>query len=237
MIHIQASNPEVFTPWLWSGYFKDFHTDEELTEFVVSALTSGSASVIDTTGSSVYGIARLTGAATTDNSGANIQYDAETIALVPGKRTLFTAKVRVNEATSTNVAAQCDLFAGLALTDAAWYTGEPTDGVYFRSLDGAATIDCVVVRDDVEVGLSLAVATLVSATWYTLEIVIDMEATPVGAGTAYFYIDGALVATHYTTTMPQASEESLTASVEFVTGDNTGTKWCDVDYVGAWTQR
>lgn len=234
---IQVSYHEVFTkPWLWSGKFYDFHSDEELTEFVATLAASGTAAVLDTAGSAHYGVARLSGAATTDNSGANIHQDAETIALVTGKTTLFTARFQLNETTSTNGATESDFFAGIALQDTAWFSGEPTDGIYFRKNEGDAYLDCVVVRDDVEVGLSLAVATLATGTWYTLEIVVDMEATA-GAGTAYFYLNGTLVGTLYSATMPYSAEEGLAMTAEFITGDNTGTKWCDVDYIGAWVQR
>lgn len=234
---IQASYPEVFTkPWLWSGYFRDFHTEEELTEFVVTLAASGTAAVIDTTASSARGIAQLSGAATTDNSGVNLQYDAETIVFATNKITLFTARVYFDESTSTNVETQSDFYAGLGITDTAWFTGNPTDGIYFRKDDGDAYLDVVIRRDGADVASNTQVMSIASDTWYTLEIVVDMENTP-GSGTAYFYVNGAEVGRLFTATIPYEAEESMTATVEFATGDNTGTKWCLLDYVGAWVQR
>lgn len=232
MNYISQYHPEVFTkPWLWSGYFKDFHSDEEITEFAsAGAIASGTSAIIDKT----YGILRLSGAATTDNSGYEYQYDGETIALVANKITLFTTSIKLNETTSANVAAESDFITGICITDTD-LLGAFTDGIYFQKNDGDAYLDCHVKRDSVD-SASLAVATLVAGVTYVLEIKVVMSATA-GTGTAYFYVNGAEVAKITSVTMPYDGEEYLTSSLTFQTGDNTGTKWADYDYIGAWVQR
>lgn len=231
MNYISQRYPEVFTkPWLWSGYFKDFHSDEELTEFVATAKSSGTNVIIDYT----YGKARLSGAATTDNSGSELQYDGESIALKTSKITIFTTSLIINETTSTNAATESDIYAGICITDTDLIGGF-TDGVFFRKDDGDTYLDCVIRRDSVD-SVATAVTTLATGVDYNLEIVIIMSSTA-GTGTAYFYVNGAEVAKLTSTTMPYETEEYLTSSITFQTGDNTGTKYCDFDYVGAWTQR
>ncbi len=218
-----------------SGMCFDFVSDEELVAFVNTAVTTGTAAVRDDI---QHGALRISGAATTDDSGASLQVDAESLALKADKITRYLARVRLGETTSTNVDVQSEFIAGLCVHDT---TGTPplgagmTDGIYFRKSDGAATIDCVVERDSVESVLA-AVATLAKDVWYDLAIEVIMSSTA-GTGEAIFKINGTEVGRIKSTTMPYEAEEILSPSVEFISGDATGTKFLDVDFLAADQQR
>jgi hypothetical protein len=234
LTNILARHPLLFSrPDKYSVIHKDFHTDEELTEFVVTTDGSGAAgtSVVDTTGSSHFGRFVISGQATTDKTGSQLQYDAESMALVASKETMFWGDMKMSEATQSCFA------AGLMVTDGTILdtsTGAITitDGVLFRKTDGATTIDCVIVRDSVEVAVQSAVKTLANATQYHLEIIVVMG-TNAGEGTAYFYINDDQVAILHTGTMPYSAEESLTMSHAFLSGSATGTMTDEGDYLGS----
>lgn len=218
-------------------FFEDFFTDESLSATAASSgllatvINTGTVSVLD----SVHGgVARLSGAGTTDNSGANVQGDVEFAALRSNTETKFIARVRFGNSGSTgDTVTQSDFYAGLILQDTD-ITGGVTDGIYFKKADGAATIECVVERDSVE-STSGAVATLAESTWYELAINVEMGAG--GAGTAHFFINGSKVASVASLTMPYDSEEYLTPSLEFMSGDASGTRYLDVDYIGCAGER
>lgn len=232
--YIKTVYPEVLSrPDMWSGYLKDFHSDEELTEFVVTPTGSGAAGI--TVSDAVYGIAAISGQATTDKTGAQMQYDGESVALVTGKTTLFGTSASLSEVT------QSWYLSGLCITDTALRntsTGaiDFSDGVYFAKSDGDASIGCYVIRDSAVINSATAVKTLVADTTYDLEIKVLMSSVA-GTGTAYFYVNGAEVARLASSTMPYSGEEILTSSVHFFSGSATGTMTCLVDYVAAFTER
>lgn len=218
-------------------FFEDFFTDESLS---TTAASSGLLATVINTGTvamldSVHGgVARVSGAASTDNSGANIQGDTEFVALRSNTETKFLARIRFGNSGSTgDTVTQSDFYAGLILQDTD-ITGGVSDGIYFKKADGAATIECVLERDSVEV-TSGAIKTLAESTWYELSICVEMAAG--GAGTVKFFIDGNLVSTQTSLTLPYDSEEYLTPSMEFMSGDTSGTRYVDVDYIGVAGER
>lgn len=236
LTNILNQHPFLFTrPDLYSVIHKDFHTDEELTEFVATAIAGGSSAVVDTTASSHFGRCLLSGAATTADSGAQLQYDSESMALVAGEYTFFWGDAKLSEATDSAWA------AGLCVTDASILHATTgvitiTDGVMFRKADDVATIDAVIVRDSVEVSLQSAIYTIQSGVKFEMEIIVAMDQTA-GVGTAYFYINGALVASLDCGIMPYSAEESLTMSHAFQSGSNVGTMTDELDYIGSGMSR
>ncbi|NDG19488.1 MAG: hypothetical protein EB117_14615 [Betaproteobacteria bacterium] len=214
----------------WSEYYSDFLTDEDLTEFVFSAIASGTWSVLDTV---QHGVARITALATTDDCGGEAQLDAGNFALATGKTTRFITRLRLSETTSTNVAVESDFLAGLATVDTSLIASAPTDGIYFQKNDGAATVNCVIRAGGAQVGLSSGAFTLVAGTYYWLAIEIAMDSVA-NKGTVTFYVNGASVATLTNSSLPSGI---MTPSVAFQTGDNTGTKFLDLDSIAADQQR
>jgi hypothetical protein len=187
-----------------------------------------------------FGVAVLSGAATTDNSGAQIQADMETCSLVTSKTTRFMVRLKLNEITENEFA------AGLSITDTTMLDGvgtlaaglTPTDFVGFYKPDGAADVYCVVRRDSVNV-VAFSVGAVVADTYAVWAFEVVMSSTA-GTGTIRAAKDGNWVQQSggaYSTVMPYDSEEILTPAVAFVTGDNVSTKTCTVDYLGVLQER
>jgi hypothetical protein len=215
----------------WSEKVNDFLTDEELTEFVVGAISSGAGTVLDTVR---HGAAQLAAAATTDDSGVEMQDDAGWIALELGKRVMFEARVKLVESTSTDVEVQSDMFVGISALDASIIASAPTDGIYFRKDDGDALLDCVIRSGSADLTVSLGAASLSSATWYRLGIDVQMDPSTANKGTVTFYVDGSAKVSLTVTGLPTVL---MGRHACFQSGNALGTKSLQVDYIAAKQQR
>lgn len=150
-----------------------------------------------------------------DNDGINLQLDGESFDLSATQRLVyFAARVRISDAT------QSDLLVGLCITDTD-LLGGMTDGVYFRKVDGSASLAVVTEKDSTETETA-AVHTMVAATDVLLEFYFD-------GTTVEFFVNGVSKATH-TTNIPD--DEALTPSIHFLTGE-AAVKTCQVDYIRA----
>ena len=206
------------------GYWNDFHSDEELNEFTVTTIAGGSASVVDTVAN---GVVRITGAATTDNSGAEIQRDAASLAFEVSQTYRQLGRFYLSDAT------QCDFLTGVGTLDTSLIASLPTDGIILQKLDDVATIDVLVRKaSTTQVTLS-AVATLSSATWYEWALQVAMTSTA-GSGTVTVWLNDVIVATFSTALLPTGMLADFAA---MQSGNASGTKYADVDYLGLdWTR-
>ncbi len=246
---------QTYKPWQFEPFpagphsycfWEDFDDEYALTSNLPVAASSGwigTALNSGTFAQSVdeqFGVAVLSGAATTDNSGAQIQRDMEITALVTGKVTEFIVRLKCNEITENEFA------AGLSLTDTTMLDGvgtlaaglTPTDFVGFYKPDGAADVYFVVRRDSVNV-VTFSVTSIVASTYVVLAFRAEMSATA-GTGTFRVAVDGNYVTNSgggYTTVAPYSAEEILTPALAFVTGDNLSTKTMTVDYIGCNMER
>jgi hypothetical protein len=207
-----------------NGVWYDFHSDEELTEFTVTAIAGGSASVVDTVPN---GVVRLTGAATTDNSGAEIQRDTASVAFEVSQTYRMLERFQLSDST------QCDFYTGLCTLDTSIIASLPTDGIMLQKLDDAATLD-VLVRKAGTTQVTLAsVATLASATWYEWALQVAMTSTA-GSGSVTIWLNDVVVATFSSALLPTGMLAEFAA---MQSGNATGTKTADVDYLGLdWTR-
>lgn len=221
----------------WYIFNRDFDNEQDIDAFTGTALSSGTGAV---TVDRKFGVYRMSGAATTDNSGFQIQGDMETFALAIGKRTLFETQLQCSDMTES------EILAGLCITDTTLIDAGGTfaaadlthsDGVGFYKPDGQTTWYVYIMRDSVIVASSGPFTGVANDTNIRLGLEVRMDANTAGKGKALFYINGQLVAGLDSSTMPYESEEILTPSVAFNTGDNLGTKTCDVDYVRAAQER
>jgi hypothetical protein len=222
-----AVTPEGF------DFFCDFIRQDEIADggsIDGTAISSGTIATQATNG----GWARLSGAATTDDSGYQIQALAAH-APTDGKLITFKARLQVSETTSTNVATESDLYVGLFPVDTSIVASLPTDGIYFVKADGGTSISCVV----------RAASTNVSVVWsgtfdklvHTYGIMVRPDTTnSTNNSIVSFSIDGVEVARSAPVAIP-ASTVILTPTIAFQSGDNTGTKFVDVDYIGTYQDR
>lgn len=173
------------------------------------------------------GWAKISGAATTDNSGHNLMGDASYLILDLGVRAMLWTRVMVTESTSSNAATESDLYIGLFKSDTD-LTGGFTDGIYFRKDDGDTAVDCGVK------GASVAsensnVKTLATSTAYDLIMDIKMDPVTAAKGTVDYYINGEYKGAVSSGSFPLNSVV-LTLGAEFLSGDNTGTKIAWIDF-------
>lgn len=177
------------------------------TAFTCTAVGSSTAVNAATAGG---GLLITTGA--TENDGINAQVKGEAFKLVAGKPLYFGIRLKVSEAT------QSDLLVGLCITDTD-LLGGMSDGVYFRKVDGSTDVKVVVEKDSTETE-SAAVLTA-DTSFHILELFWDGAALTA-------YVDGVAVATPVLTNLP--SDEELTPSVQFLAGA-TGAKTCEVAWL------
>lgn len=227
----------------WAVFWRDFDNENDADAFSGTALNSGTLAV---TTDRKHGWFRFSGAATTDNSGYQYQADMETISLNLGKKVLAMFRCMLSETTSTNGAAQSEVYCGLAITDITLLDGTGTlagglthtDSIGIYKPDGEATCYGVIVRDSVRVGTVGPFPTsFVDDVAMEFAIEVVMDSVTAGKGIVTFYQNGAVVGQLESTTLPYDSEEILTPSFAYNTGDNTGTKFCDLDYVGVAQER
>lgn len=120
-----------FTPWT---------SEADEAAYTITVRTSGTGDVADTISG---GALLISGAATTENSGASVQRNAANLTIAANQKTRFMTKFRTNEPT------QSDIFAGMWETDTD-PVGGVSNGVYFRKLDGETRLKIVHVKGGTE---------------------------------------------------------------------------------------
>lgn len=212
------------------GIYEDFIRQDgivDLGAFDFTAIASGTIATSAANG----GIARLSGVATTDATGAQLQAQGCHV-VTDGKFLSFKARCQINESTSTNGATESQLYLGLFPVDTSIDASLPADGIYFDKIDGATAIRCIVRVASSNVFVT-TITNVADKSMHTYGIGI----TPVGTVCSVeFTIDGVRVARVDGVAFP-ASSIILTPSVAFRAGDATGTKFLDVDYMGSWQDR
>lgn len=182
------------------------------------------------------GWARISGPATTDDAGGQLQARGIHV-LANDKNVSFKARGKVSETTSTNSATESDLWLGLMAVDTSIVASAPTDYVVFRKDDGGTTIKCeyrIASATAVSFTVPAATFTMVAGTTYAFGISVQPRS---GANSIIEWsVDGVVV---YRLTGIDLSTltVALTPSVAFQTGDATGTKFLDLDYIGSYQVR
>lgn len=204
----------------YNGRFVQFADESDEAGFTITAVSSGTADVGD---DEAGGVLILSGAATTDNSGASVQGNAAKITLSSTERIRFMTKVRLSDVVES------DFFAGFYETDTD-PVGGLANGIYFTKADGSARIKLVHEKATVATELDTAVD-FVANTYVTLSFEAWVEG---GVGIVNCYIDGKYIG-QLTVADPLASTVIMRESVFFQTGDALGTKTCRVKGLG-WLQ-
>jgi len=206
-----ALNPDYFT------YVDDFlgiviNTTNDWTVVKDSGATV--AIVADTVG----GELGLTSAGTTDNDGASIQKN-ETFSVDASKNLFFQTRLKCNDADQTDI---CVGFTvNFATNPEAMLTA--ADRIVFQVDDGDASILCKTEKDGTETSTDSGID-LADDTYVKLGIAVA------GTGSAKFYINDLLVATH-SANIPD--DENLTIAAMSVSGSASGTRLTTLDYMMA----
>lgn len=204
------------------GYFFDFHSDEDITEGVFAAISSGTNSVLDT---GAGGFMRISGAATTDDSGGEWQVDAGSIVLPVSKTVRILSRHTISDAT------QSDFRMGIATLDTSIIASAPTNAVMVSKTDGAATLDFIVIVGGVTTYSQTSIATIADATAFELAIEVVVSATSGIADSVRVWFNGNSVVNARSISVPVATS-LMSGAVAFQSGDASGTKTCDTDYFG-----
>ena len=179
-------------------YYNDFlfAGDYSASDWVVTETDAGATQAI--AADEVNGALLLTNTAA-DNDIVQLQSAEEWTKLSAGKRLWFETKLKVSDAT------QSDIFVGLATTDTTIIAGT-TDSVGFRKADGSAAVEAL-TEDNTSETTTASVATLANSTYVTLGFYWD------GVSKVRFYVDRSLVATH-TSNIEQTNKLALTLTLQ-----------------------
>jgi hypothetical protein len=196
-------------------YIQDFtdlpvdDTTGDPVEFVNTIVETGGGGDSTATLTDVQGGALLITTDNAEDDGYKMQLgDAgggESVALSGDYPLYFGTRFKINDVDQT------DVLAGFAVTDTAALDGVDT-ALYFRSVDGSASLYVVLEKDTNESATS--VATLADDTYITLEMLYFDHNLEV-------YVDGSLAATIADTDTNFPDNELMRLTIEFLTGETT----------------
>ena len=224
------------TPVLYNGYGANYKALREMPisinpdffeisdDFVGIAFNStndwtvvkDSGAAVALVADAVGGELALTSTATTDNDGASIQGN-EVFAVATAKNIYFQTRIKCTTADQTDICA--GLSVNFATNPEAMLTA--ADRIVFQVDDGNASILCKTEKDGTETSTDSGID-LVDATYIVLGFSVN------SANSVEFFINGALVATH---TANIVDDENLTVAAMSLSGNATGTRATDLDYI------
>ena len=149
-----------------------------------------------------------------DNDALNLQINGEAWQAASGKTLIFEIRMK-----GTDVS-EFDWFVGLAVADTD-VLGGVTDRIGFECPDSTGDIDAVCEKDSTQTSTDSG-KDLADATFVVLRFEVH------GTSKVKYYVDGALVATHASTNLPE--DEALTPTI-CVRNDGAAANTMTVDYV------
>jgi hypothetical protein len=215
-------NQPMFQPYpsdqTFYGYFNDFMTYNS-GDWTVTTTEAGTGSASEAVTSSAGGALLLTNAAG-DNDLDFLQLKGEAFRLSASKKAYFSARFKVSDAT------QSDFVMGVHITDTTPL--DVTDGIFFISADGAATLDFQVEKDNTATTTS-SVATMANDTFITTSWFIDPDRDAL-----YYSINNAAPLKSVATNLP--NDEDLTISFGIQNGEAVA-KTMTIDYITMMVER
>ena len=215
-------NQPMFMPYpsdqTFYGYFNDFMTYNS-GDWTVTTTEAGTGSASEAVTSSAGGALLLTNAAG-DNDLDFLQLKGEAFRLSASKKAYFSARFKVSDAT------QSDFVMGVHITDTTPL--DVTDGIFFISADGAATLDFQVEKDNTATTTS-SVATMANDTFITTSWFIDPDRDAL-----YYSINNGTPLKSVATNLP--NDEDLTISFGIQNGEAVA-KTMTIDYITMMVER
>lgn len=200
-----------YNPTTVNSRYEDWVSDSG---WVLNDLNFGTATVTQT---GAGGVLVLSGRATTDNSGAQVQMDVDWVTTQAGKDIAFGCWLKASNPIDQSI------FAGFAITDTTVVDGAAgvagltaSDCIGFYSREGVTGFYLTVKGATTVVLDTLLPITIAADTYYWLEFVARMSSTT--AGTISVYLNGVRVGDYtfasgptvdMTPTLAQASGTSL----------------------------
>jgi len=210
---VDAIGPDVvkfeLNPWTM-GIQAEGATGTDSHAFTTTVVEAGTGTS-ELAASNTAGILARLVCAADENDGINIQAIGENFEFTSNQSLVyFGAEIAINDVDQT------DILGGLCITDTT-LLGGMTDGVYFESLDGAATVSTVTEKDSSETQND-SVGTLSDATFMFVEFFFD-------GSSVYFFINGTQATNIHTANIPD--DEVLTPSLQLLTGEAVANT-CDI---------
>lgn len=189
-------------------------TTGDPTEWNLSIVEAGAGDTTQVLESGVVGGVLLVTTSGNEDDGLQMQLKGEAFKLASGKPLYFGCKVKISEAT------QSDLMIGLCIQDSGPdILGAVSDGIYFRKIDGTTTCNFVLEKNASET--ATAAWTAATTDYVTLEFYFD--------GTNVdFYVDGVKGTRPVTTNL--CDDEELTVSFAFLNG-SAQSNTCRIDWI------
>ena len=192
-----------------------------------------SGATVAITADAATGVVALTSAATTDDDGASIQgNEIFQLPTTAGEKLFFESRFSIASSAGSSVG-QMDVWAGLTENFATHPENAflATNRIGFQLDDGSSLTRLISESGGTETETELAAAyNLTDDTYVTLGFIATKGTS---TDTVQFYYNRQLVGTH-TTNVPT---DLLTPAMVEVSGDGTGTKSMNVDYIMAAVDR
>jgi hypothetical protein len=204
-------------PTKFHTYMEDFDR-YAAAEWTITTTEAGAGSATEALANVDGGVLLVTNDDADDDADF-LQKVGESFLFATNKKLFFKARFKVSDAT------QSDVVIGLQITDTTPLA--VSDGVYFLKADGAATVDCLVMKDSTATTES-SVATLVDDTFIVLGFAYN------GSDEVEVFADDVKVATMVTDNLPD--DEELTISFGIQNGE-AAAKTMSVDYIMAVKER
>jgi hypothetical protein len=202
------------------SWYQDFTVSTDLTPLTNTAIGAGSASM----GSLKNGNLRFTGAATTDDTGANVQMvtDRWTPSLAAGSYGALEAGFILN----SNI---MKFAIGLAVVDTSIVASAPTDGFYILKAAGAAAIPTLTVRGGSATLLSKALPITADTNLHRYGVEVIYDDFDITKATVNAYYDGNQIWSQLVTGLPSTAP-TLVPTCEITSGSAAGTQTADLDF-------
>lgn len=195
-------------------FHDDFFATPVAADWTTTEIKVGAAGSVAST-ATVGGQLLITTAAN-DDDGTQLQAVFANFLPAAGKDIWFETRMKLVTAAKH---VQSDLLVGLAADDTT-VLAAPQNGIYFTKADGSALVGAVTNKATTKT-TSAGVFTLAPDTWYRLGFFVD------GVSGCSFYVNGELVATQDSTTIPIVE---LTPTFAVLNGEAGATAW-RVDYI------
>lgn len=222
-IHDQDTFGRPDLPCLFEA--KEFVNDEDLTEF--TSTTTGGGAAPAKLAASANGVVRFSGAATTNNSGSQIQLESTPIRL-DRQDSFFAveARIKLNDVKGQIAFGVSDVNADIVGTAI-------TDGIVIKKASGAAGAWSLAVNRSAGLTIPLAIGSLITdLNWHVLTLRYDSApGSKIGQGNLKILVDGNQVHefdVEFNGGVPY--DDNLTPSLGFKSGDALGTQTMDLDF-------
>lgn len=207
-----------FDPSDYHVWFDDFDKFTAA-DWTITTTEAGAGSAAEAVGNLDGGVLVITNDDADDDADF-LQWTKETFKFETGKRLYFAARVKVSDAT------QSDLVLGLQITDTTPLA--VSDGIFFRKDDGDANLDFVVTKDSAAT-TKTAVSTLADDTWVKLGFYYDGSGSDID-----ILVNDVVIASAALTNVPD--DEELAVSFGIQNGEAVA-KVLSVDYIVAAKER